>query len=37
MRPYKHFRQKREDVGQFNVGGASAGHDADRRNAQNHS
>jgi hypothetical protein len=34
VRPYKHFRQKREDGGQFNVGGGAAGQDADRRHGQ---
>jgi hypothetical protein len=35
VRPYKHFRQRREEGGQFNVGGGAAGQDADRRHGQN--
>ena len=34
VRPYKHFRQRREDGGQFNAGAGASGYDADRRNAQ---
>ena len=37
VQPNKNFRQKHEDGGQFNVGRSSTGHDADRRNPQNHS
>ena len=37
VRPYKHFRQKREESGgQFNVGGGAAGRqDTDRISVQN--
>ena len=35
VRPYKHFRQRREEGGQFNAGGGAAGQDADRRHGQN--
>ena len=34
VRPYKHFKQRREDGGQFNVGAGASGRSADRRDDQ---